>query len=158
MRSVTHRHFRSGPGRGRRALAAGLTALALTMTGCGEVETPAGDDDYHPATVESADPSAPPKVRFTDEAARRVELLTSKVTGRTGNLTVDYAALIYDKKGKPWVYAVTEPLTFERVEVKVTRIDGKRVSLSDGPPPDTEVVTQGATEVYGAELGMEANH
>ena len=158
MRCVKRKRSRSQPDRGRRALAAGLTALALTMTGCGEVETPAGDDDYHPATVESADPSAPPRVKFTEEAARRVELLTSKVTGRTGNLTVDYAALIYDKKGKPWVYAVTEPLTFVRMAVAVTRIDGTKVTLSDGPPPGTEVVTQGATEVYGAELGMEANH
>ena len=147
----------SQPGGRRRTLAAGLAVAAVIMTGCGEVETPTGED-YHPASVESADPSTPPKVKFTDEAARRVELLTSKVTGSTGNLTVDYAALIYDKKGKPWVYAVTEPLTFVRVEVKVTRIDGRKVNLSDGPPAGTEVVTQGATEVYGAELGMEANH
>jgi hypothetical protein len=157
MRSITHRRSRSQPGGGRRALAAGLAVLALTTTGCGEVETPAGED-YHPASVESADPSAPPKVKFNDEAARRVELVTSKVTGSTGNLTVDYAALIYDKKGKPWVYAVTGPLTFMRVEIKVTRIDGKKATLSAGPPAGTEVVTQGATEVYGAELGMEANH
>ena len=156
MRSVTHSRSYQPSGR-RRALTAGLAVVAVIMTGCGEVETPSGED-YHPATVESADPSAPPKVKFTDEAARRVELVTSKVTGGTGNLTVDYAALIYDKKGKPWVYAVTEPLTFVRVEVKVTRVEGNRVTLSDGPPPGTEVVTQGATEVYGTELGMEANH
>jgi hypothetical protein len=156
MRSLTHSRSYQ-PGGRRRTLAVGLAALAVITTGCGEVETPSGED-YHPATVESADPSAPPTVKFNDEAARRVELVTSKVTGTTGNLTVDYAALIYDKKGKPWVYAVTGPLTFMRVEIKVTRIDGKKATLSAGPPAGTEVVTQGVTEVYGTELGMEANH
>jgi hypothetical protein len=156
MRSVTHSRSHQ-PGRRRHELAAGLAVVAVIMTGCGEVETHSGED-YHPAIVESADPSSMPTVKFTDEAARRVELLTSKVAGSRGNLTVDYAALIYDGKGKPWVYAVTGPLTFKRVEVKVTRIDGKEVALSVGPLPGTEVVTQGVTEVYGAELGMEANH
>jgi hypothetical protein len=156
MRSVTQSG--SQPGARRRRLAAGLAVLALTMTACSEVETPSGDDDYHPATVDSADPSAPPAVKFTEDAVQRVELLTSIVTGSTGNLIVDYDALIYDKKGLPWVYAVTEPLTFMRVEVKVKQVVGNKVTLSEGPPPGTRVVTQGATEVYGAELGMEANH
>jgi hypothetical protein len=157
MRSVT-RSRPYQPGGRRRRLAVGLAVLALTMTACGEVETPSGDDDYHPATVDSADPSAPPTVKFTEDAVRRVELLTNVVTGSKGNLIVDYAALIYDKKGLPWVYAVTEPLTFVRVEVKVKQVVGNTVTLSEGPPPGTEVVTQGATEVYGSELGMEADH
>jgi hypothetical protein len=155
MRSTAHP--RSEPGARRRALAAGVVVLALTLTGCSEVETPA-TDDYHPATVESVDPSLPPAVKFTDEAAKRVELLTSTVTGKKGNLIVDYAALIYDKKGLTWVYSVTAPLTFMRVAVEVKRIEGNKAILAKGPKPRTKVVTQGATEVYGAELGMEANH
>ena len=72
---------------------------------------------------------------------------------------VPYAALIYDKQGKSWVYTVTEPLTYLRVSVVVKEeVDEDTMALSAGPPAGTEVVTRGATEVYGAELGMDGNH
>jgi hypothetical protein len=135
----------------------GIAVIALTLTACGEVETPSGDD-YAPATVTTADPSSAPTVKFTDEAARRVDLAMSTVSGREGALVIDYAALIYDKQGKPWVYTAPEPLTFLRVKVVVATIDGNRVTLSAGPPPGTKVVTQGVTQVYGAELGMAGKH
>ncbi|HWJ53625.1 MAG TPA: hypothetical protein VNT24_09670 [Propionibacteriaceae bacterium] len=147
----------SPPHTGRRAVGAAVALLALTVTACSEVEEPSGDD-YAPATVTTADPSSAPTVKFTDEAARRVDLMMSTVTGRKGALVVDYAALIYDKQGKTWVYTVPEPLTFLRAKVVVDEIDGNRVRLSDGPPPGTKVVTQGVTEVYGAELGMAGKH
>lgn len=147
----------SPPHTGRRAVGAAVALLALTVTACSEVEEPSGDD-YAPATVTTADPSSAPTVKFTDEAARRVDLMMSTVTGRKGAMVVDYAALIYDKQGKTWVYTVPEPLTFLRAKVVVDEIDGNRVTLSDGPPPGTKVVTQGVTEVYGAELGMAGKH
>jgi hypothetical protein len=142
---------------GRRAIGASVALIALTVTACSEVEEPSGDD-YAPATVTTADPSSAPTVKFTDEAARRVDLMMSTVTGRKGALVVDYAALIYDKQGKTWVYTAPEPLTFVREKVVVAEIDGNQVRLSDGPPPGTKVVTQGVTEVYGAELGMAGKH
>jgi hypothetical protein len=147
----------SAPHAGRRALGAAVALLALTATACSEVETPSGDD-YAPATVTTADPSSAPTVKFTEEAASRVDLTMSTVAGREGALVVEYAALIYDKQGKTWVYTAPEPLTFLRAEVVVTEIDGNHVMLSDGPPPGTKVVTQGVTQVYGAELGMAGKH
>ena len=45
-----------------------------------------------------------------------------------------------------------------RAEVKVDRIDGDRVLLSEGPPAGTKVVTVGAAEVYGAELEIAGSH
>jgi redox-sensitive bicupin YhaK (pirin superfamily) len=147
----------SPPHARRRALGAAVALLALTVTACSEVETPSGDD-YAPATVTTADPSSTPTVRFTEEAASRVDLTMSTVAGREGALVVEYEALIYDKQGKTWVYTAPEPLTFLRAEVVVTEIDGNQVMLSDGPPPGTKVVTQGVTQVYGAELGMAGKH
>ena len=38
------------------------------------------------------------------------------------------------------------------------RQDENDVLLSKGPKPGTRVVTQGATQVYGAELEMEGKH
>jgi hypothetical protein len=147
----------SPPHTARRAVGAAVALLAFTVTACSEVEEPSGDD-YAPATVTSADPSSAPVVKFTDEAARRVDLTMSTVAGREGALVVEYAALIYDKQGKPWVYTAPEPLTFVREKVVVAEIDGNEVRLSDGPPPGTKVVTQGVTEVYGTELGMAGKH
>ena len=40
----------------------------------------------------------------------------------------------------------------------VDRIEGDRVLLSDGLGPGAEVVTVGAAEVYGAELGIGGGH
>jgi len=147
----------SSPHAGRRAIGVGVAVLALTLTACGEVETPSGDD-YAPATVITADPSSAPMVKFTDEASRRVDLALSTVSGRKGALIIDYAALIYDKQGKTWVYTAPEPLTFMRTKVVVAKVDGNRVTLSEGPPPGTQIVTQGVTEVYGTELGMAGKH
>ena len=94
----------------------------------------------------------------TEEAARRVDLTISTVSGRKGALIIDYAALIYDKQGKTWVYTAPEPLTFMRTKVVVAEAEGNQVTLSEGPPPGTKIVTQGVTQVYGAELGMAGKH
>jgi hypothetical protein len=145
------------PHAGRRIVGAAVALLALTVTACSEVEEPSSDD-YAPATVTTADPSSAPTVKFTEEAARRVDLTMTTVAGRKGALVVEYAALIYDKQGKTWVYTAPEPLTYMRTKVVVAEIDGNRVTLSGGPPPGTKVVTQGVTEVYGAELGMAGKH
>ena len=89
----------------------------------------------------------------------RVGLQTSRVTASGPDLVVPYAALIYDKQGKSWVYTVSRPLTYLRVSVVVKEeVDEDSMALSAGPPAGTEVVTRGATEVYGAELGMDGNH
>ncbi len=53
---------------------------------------------------------------------------------------------------------MTRPLTFVRARVEVVRVDGDRVLLSGGLQPGTEVVTVGATEVYGAELDIAGSH
>ena len=44
---------------------------------------------------------------------------------------------------------------YVREPVVIDRIAGNRVFLTDGPAPGTEVVTQGAAELYGSETGVE---
>jgi hypothetical protein len=67
---------------------------------------------------------------------------------------VPYAAVLYDIHGGEWVYTSPEPLVYVRAPVVVEYIDGETAVLSDGPPADTEVVTAGASELYGAESGI----
>ena len=152
----------SRPGRRDRLVAPwiGLAGVALgfALSGCNEIE-PAPASSYHPAELSSPGPRGVREVSFTEDAARRVGLQTSRVTASGPDLVVPYAALIYDKQGKSWVYTVSRPLTYLRVSVVVKEeVDEDSMALSAGPPAGTEVVTRGATEVYGAELGMDGNH
>ena len=137
-------------------LAAGVV-MALVLAGCAEV--PASSSQvYVPATVESTGPDEPKRVTFTAEAAQRVDLATSTIRATSDASAVDYAALLYDKTGKSWVFTVVGPLTFQRAAVTVDEIEGPLVTLSAGPPAGTEVVTVGAVEVWGAELGIAGKH
>jgi multidrug efflux pump subunit AcrA (membrane-fusion protein) len=91
-------------------------------------------------------------VTFTEEGAKRTGLKTGEIRREGGRKVVPYAALIYDPEGKTYVYTSPKPLTYLRAAVKVKRIKGQRVIVSDGPPAGTDVVTVGAAEVYGTEL------
>ena len=134
-----------------------LAAVAGLSTGCREVtETaPAG---YEPAAVETVAGREVKRVTFTDEAVKRVGLRTAPVRSSGTRLVVPYAALIYDGKGTPWVYTASTPLSYLRTKVVVDRIDGNRAFLAKGPPAGSQVVTIGATEVYGAELEISGGH
>jgi hypothetical protein len=66
-----------------------------------------------------------------------------------------YSALVYDTNGRAWAYTSPEQLTFVRSRLTIERIEEQNVFLLDGPPPGTRVVTVGAAELYGTELGIE---
>lgn len=134
-----------------------VVGLTLLSSGCRSLEDEA-TDTYHPSSVEDVAGSEVKRVTFTVAGADQVELATSKVAARGSSLVVDYAALMYDGQGKPWVYVVQAPLTFMRTAVVVDRIVDNDVLLSEGPPAGTSVVTVGAAEVYGAELDIEGGH
>jgi hypothetical protein len=131
--------------------------IAMSGTACTQTSEETGPK-YAPATLGSADAAGVKTVTFTADAARRVRLETSPVVTSGRRVAVDYAALIYDKKGQSWVYTVPQPLTFVRMKVTVDRIDKNRATLSVGPAPGVQVVTTGATEVYGAELDISGKH
>ena len=143
-----------------RLLAAGLTVVAaLSLSACKEVEEESAAG-YEPAKI------APIKgkgddyklVTFTKEGAARTGVEIADVRRSGGSTVVPYEALIYNDEAKTFVYTSPKPLSYERVPVKVDRIEGDRVQLSDGPRAGTKVVTTGASEVYGAELEIAASH
>ena len=73
-------------------------------------------------------------------------------------MTIPYAAIVYDADGKTWAYVNSEGLTYMRAAVTVDEIDGDVARLSEGPPEGTPVVTTGAAELYGAEIGVGGGH
>ncbi len=85
---------------------------------------------------------------------RRIGIQTVLVRSATGGGVVPYSALIYDTKGDPFVYTSPAPLVFVRQAVRVAAIIGDQLVLSGGPQPGTPVVTIGASQLLGIELGI----
>jgi hypothetical protein len=133
-----------------------LIAVGLALGGCTEVETETATG-YEPSKIEPVKGTDLQRVTFTAEGAKRVGLQTGTVGRRGKQKVVPYAALLYAPDGKTYVYTSPKPLQYLREQVKVDRIEGDQVFLSGGPPAGTEVVTVGATEVYGTELEV-ASH
>jgi hypothetical protein len=145
--------------RARRAAPAVLLVLVagLLLSGCRQIEE-ASAATYQPAKVTEVANLDVKQVQFTATGAEQVDLQT-EAARRDGRYTVvPHTALIYDGQGVPWVYTVTAPLTFLRAKVGVDRVVGDRALLSSGLSAGTEVVTVGATQVYGAELGIGESH
>ena len=132
-------------------------AAAASLAGCAEIEVPLAEP-YEPAHLESTGPDQPARVILTEEAAHRVGLQTTLVKPHGADVSLDHAALVYDKKGKPWVFTVVGPRTYVRAPVGIKEIDDELMILSSGPPPGTEVVTVGAIELWGTELEIAGKH
>jgi hypothetical protein len=144
----------------RRAFLGFMVAVAATasLAGCAEIEVPMAEP-YEPAHVESTAPNQPARVVLTEEAQHRVQLQTTLVKPHGGDVSVDQTALVYDKKGKLWVFTVVEPLTYMRAPVVLKEVqEDKQAILSSGPRAGTEVVTVGAMELWGTELGIAGQH
>jgi len=144
----------------RRALLGFVVAVAATasLAGCAEIEVPLAEP-YEPAAVETPGPNQPARVILTEEAESRVALQTRLVRASGADVAVDYPALVYDKTGKPWVFTVIGPRTYVRAPVGIKEVrEDHQVILSSGPPAGTQVVTIGAIELWGAELGIAGKH
>ena len=142
----------------RKAVLGCVVAVAVAMSaGCAEIESVTAEP-YEPAALESTGPDKPARVILTEEAVDRVALQTTEVKALGKDLTVDHAALVFDKVGKPWVFSVIGPRTYVRAAVTIKEVQDNVVTLSAGPPAGTQVVTVGAIELWGAELGIAGKH
>ena len=139
---------------GRRWIAGLLILFAVAPSACSAAakeEATLKD----PATLEAIDGSDISRITLTSEAAERVDIQTDTALEAGSDVVIPYAALFYTATGETWAYTNPEPLTFVRVPVVVDDIRGDRAFLSDGPPAGMEVVTQGATDLYGTETDVE---
>ena len=144
----------------RRAFQGFVVAVAATasLVGCAEIEVPMAEP-YEPAHLESAGPDQPARIILTEEAQQRVQLQTTLVRPHGAEVSLDQAALVFDKAGKPWVFTVIGPLTYVRAPVSIEEVqEDNLMILSSGPPAGTEVVTVGAIELWGTELGIAGQH
>lgn len=70
------------------------------------------------------------------------------------SLVVPWSAVVMDMYGGTWVYKQTAPQTFVRDRVQVVFVMGTKAVLASGPTPGTEIVTHGAAELFGIEVGF----
>lgn len=152
-----HRHTRWG----LLVLVAGGVALA----GCGATNADYGEiSQSGPVQVSAVSGSDVNKVTLTPEAASKLGVRTTAVesgamtaiSGDSGDqqVVVPLDSVIYDKDGNTWVYVTDGPRSFQRYPVKLAHVDGDTAVLSSGPPAGQKVVTVGAQELLGAELGV----
>ena len=139
---------------GRRWMAALLILTSLLLSACAKV---AEEEEAlnEPATLEPIEGSDVSRITLTAEAAERVDIQADPVVDAGSATMIPYAAVFYTAEGNTWTYTNPEPLTFVRVPIVVDHISGERAFLSDGPPSGMEVVTQGASELYGTETDVE---
>ena len=136
-------------------IVAALVVLGLALTGCSDtsVQEESGASDV--ATVERIEGSDVARVTLSEDAARRLDITTARVTelrgGRQARSAIPYAAVLYDPNGDTWAYTNPEPLVFVRSPISVVTIEGNRAVLSAGPSAGTRVVTVGAAELLGTE-------
>lgn len=130
--------------------------LALTASACRSAAPEEGDDGGEgPATVEQTDGSDVATITLTEDAARRIDLRTTAVRAVGGHLVIPYSAVLYDPEGETWTYMSPEHLVFYRAPIAVDRIVGNRAILTSGPPPGTDVVSVGQSELLGSEYEVE---
>lgn len=85
---------------------------------------------------------------------QRVRIELPLLSEGTLKQIIPYAAVLYGLEGEAWVYTNPEPLVFVRHPIVIDYIDGDQAVLSEGVPAGTQVVTVGAAELLGAELGV----
>ena len=134
--------------------------LVLPLSACGaQIPVTGEESEAKPVVLDPIVGTDLNRLTLTEKAAERLGLETAQVRAEqvdgTEQLVVPYAALLYDPSGVTWVYVNVEPLVFVRQEIIVDSIQGDDVILSEGPDAGANVVTLGATELYGSESEFE---
>jgi hypothetical protein len=134
-------------------------ALAVVLLGLELTEKEASEDaaagESEPAHVEPVPGSALSRVTLTASAAERLGVETVPIRNRAGRKIAPYSAILYDERGKTWVYTQPARLTFVRAAVEIAAIRGNEAILTSGPPVGTEVASVAAAELFGTEFEVD---
>ncbi|MFL5686393.1 MAG: hypothetical protein ACJ77D_10110 [Chloroflexota bacterium] len=139
-----------------RWLITGLAVLAVALGACNSATSAA--PKVEAITMEEDEASGLKTLTLSEKAAQRLGVETAEVGAAASGTSIPYAAIVYDAQGKTWTYVTEQPLVFKRAEITVDDIAGDTARLSAGPPAGTQVVTTGAAELYGAEIGVGGGH
>jgi hypothetical protein len=142
-----------------------LTVVAigcLPLASCRKMEAETEEAEQSAATVvhqEDKNPDQPTIITLTEDARKRIDIQTAPVQQADVNGTMQtvlpFAAIFYSPDGETWTYINSQPLTYVRQRIKVDRIVNDNVIMANGPAPGTQVVTIGASLLYGSETDFE---
>jgi hypothetical protein len=141
--------------RRRYGIAAALAATGLALAGCQSSAQGADAEPEQVASVVAPEDGSPAVVTLSEAAEGRLGITTEDVAEGPGGLAVPYASVVYDADGSSWVWVRTEPLTYQRSAIAISGITGDQVTLGSGPAAGTDVVTVGAAELVGVEIGID---
>lgn len=124
-----------------------------------------GGAEERTATPVQAPPSADPVAATVDLYYALPADAPEQSPGERVMATLPYAtgeavaeiprsALVYDEHGGAWVFVCDDDTTFRRTEVEVADASGGRARLRRAPAQGTCIVSVGAIELYGAEVGV----
>jgi hypothetical protein len=136
----------------RIAALAALAVLGLALGGCAKVKTEEQGAEKAAKVEKVGDTN---KVILVEQAVKRLGIETAPVGELDAHHeTVPYSAVIYDAEGRSWVFTTSGERAYVKAPIAIDRIDGDQVLLTAGPPPGSQVVTQGAEELFGVEDGI----
>jgi hypothetical protein len=140
------------------ALAGVILAVVISSSIAFKSNSAAESSRVLPGRVEHVEGTNVNRVVLTTAAIGRLGITTQVIRDEPApagaHRVMPYAAVLYDASGETWVYTNTEPGVYVRERVTVDSIQGDRAVLSGGPAAGTQVVTVGATELYGTEFGV----
>ncbi len=148
-----------------------VAALGVGVSACSRGQAAEEEGGYRDATVEPVKGTDVSRVTLSRQAAERLGIQTDQVrawpvvvparaggSGAAGRATarkvIPYAAVLYDETGDTWTFTSPSSLTFLRRHIEVAFIEGDLAVLEAGPAVGTTVVTVGAAELLGTELGV----
>ncbi len=142
----------------KAALALLVVALAFGVSACSRGQASEEENRaYRDAKVEKVAGTDLSRVTLSQQASDRLGIQTTAVRaqgGQAARKVIAYAAVIYDDNGDTWTFTNPQPLTYLRQQIKIDVVQGNTAVLSDGPAVGTAVVTVGAAELLGTELGV----
>jgi cobalt-zinc-cadmium efflux system membrane fusion protein len=80
--------------------------------------------------------------------------VTLPAKSNEASLIVPFHAILHDIHGGTWVYERVDDHVYARSRVELKYVDGENAVLARGPQVGTQVVTDGAVELFGTEFGV----
>jgi hypothetical protein len=130
-----------------------LLLAATALAACGEAEGE-GPEGAPVVQIEESDTAGLSRVTLSDLGSQRIGLVLTDVSTGAEGLEIPYDAVLYDADGATWTFVSLEPNVYMRQSITIDHIDGDVAYLTAGPDVGAKIVSIGANELYGAEIGV----
>ncbi len=85
---------------------------------------------------------------------QRISVMLNTLSKTDNKLTIPYSAVVYDIYGGSWVYMQQSKNSYERKRVFLDHVSGKQAIISEGPAENSQIVINGALELFAVETGF----